>query len=595
MWWMILVPSALAQAEPVGVPDLNAQLFRPSLDARHTLWSDDVRGGREGWSSRVLLHYADEPLSYHYDGGGSVPVLRGVATGDVMVGWGNERVRFGVDVPVVLSAEGTAAQGEFGFGDAVAHGRLTFAAPGDEGWGSGLAVRYGAPTATTDNPLGSPGGDLEASFVFESASVGPLHLVGNLGAGSAFGVELEGYQAFQLRARGGLVCVLSERAGAALEVETRQSLADASAFSTSVDTREALLSGYLGAGATTVRAGLGTSLWSRGIGSSDLRAVVGVSWGSVPPPPDTDGDGLPDPVDACRTEPEDVDGILDDDGCPDATPKVLLDVVDRSGQPVDGRISVLQGERQVGARAAGQRWELEPGAYQVVVMTDAGVRVEHDLEVLPTDTLRVVELPLEVVGSVTLTIVGGNGQPVTEARVFVQRELVGQGSPWSGELLVGERSVVVKAPGFRPTRTKVTVIQDGATNKTITLKPARATFAGDRITLSDKVYFTLGAATLEPRSHSLLDEVADVLLDRPEVKELRIQGHTDTQGAASANLALSQARADAVRAYLIEAGVEPERLVAEGFGETQPLDRSNTDEAHDKNRRVEFMVGKQLR
>jgi len=229
------------------------------------------------------------------------------------------------------------------------------------------------------------------------------------------------------------------------------------------------------------------------------------------------------------------------------------------------------------------------------VVTDAGVRVEHDLEVLPTDTLRVVELPLEVVGSVTLAIVAGNGQPVTEARVFVEREMVGQGSPWSGELVVGERSVVVKAPGFRPTRSKVTVIQDGATNKTITLKPARATFAGDRITLADKVYFTLGAATLEPRSHSLLDEVADVLLDRPEVKELRIQGHTDTQGAASANLALSQARADAVRDYLIEAGVEPARLVAEGFGETQPLDRSNTDEAHDKNRRVEFMVGKQLR
>src|SRR5690242_5389329 len=105
-----------------------------------------------------------------------------------------------------------------------------------------------------------------------------------------------------------------------------------------------------------------------------------------------------------------------------------------------------------------------------------------------------------------------------------------------------------------------------------------------------KVYFEFDAATILPRSYPLLDQIAAVMEEHPEITHVRVEGHTDNIGTAEYNQNLSQARAEAVRAYLVEAGVEPNRLSASGFGYSRPIDSNDTEEGRAKNRRVEFLI-----
>ena len=71
---------------------------------------------------------------------------------------------------------------------------------------------------------------------------------------------------------------------------------------------------------------------------------------------------------------------------------------------------------------------------------------------------------------------------------------------------------------------------------------------------------------------------------------MRIEGHTDSRADDAFNIDLSQRRAGSVLKYLVEAGIAPDRLVSEGFGETRPVDTNETDAGRENNRRVEFVI-----
>jgi len=594
MWWFVAL--AFGQAEPVGVPDMNVQLFRPSLDARATVWADDARSGLDGLTPRVLVHYANRPLSFQYEGGGSTPVVDGVATADLMLGYGDGRVRAGVDVPIVLSAEGVAAAGEFGLGDVAADVRVTVVQPATaDAVAVAVNARYAAPTATTANPLGSPRGDWEAAGILDMPFGSlPLGLVANLGLGGHPGVELEGVSNTQARLRAGLMADLSEVSGVALEYGGREPLSSSDSRN-DFGQREVMLSAYASGPGVTLRGALGTGLPDRGVGTADMRALIGVQWTKQPPPPDTDGDGLPDPDDLCRTRPEDMDGVLDDDGCPDAPANVRIELVDAYGEPVTGGVAVYAGDTVVDQRQGGEVWALEPGEYRVVGEDADGDQVTRSLVVAPTDTERELRLPTAALGAVRINVVDTNGNPIEQARFFMRREKVGEGSTYSAQLEEGKVGMMVRAKGYRPARVVVDVIEGGVATKMLRLKPSIVQIDGGRFDLGDSVYFETGSATLAPRSYPLLDDVAGVLLDNPGLLTVRIEGHTDTQGRAADNLSLSQARAEAVRDYLVEAGVASERLEPVGFGEEQPVDRGNDEEAHERNRRVDFVITRQAR
>lgn len=111
---------------------------------------------------------------------------------------------------------------------------------------------------------------------------------------------------------------------------------------------------------------------------------------------------------------------------------------------------------------------------------------------------------------------------------------------------------------------------------------------GGKITLRG-INFESGKATILPESYPILDEAVKLLNDNPKVR-IEVQGHTDSVGSDSANLVLSQARAEAVRNYLIMKGIDPARIVAKGFGELMPVADNATKEGRAKNRRIEFLI-----
>lgn len=123
---------------------------------------------------------------------------------------------------------------------------------------------------------------------------------------------------------------------------------------------------------------------------------------------------------------------------------------------------------------------------------------------------------------------------------------------------------------------------------------------GDRFVFQSEVFFDAGQAVLKPEGKGELDKLATILLDLgnempPDLPWiLRVDGHTDNRPIKSAqfpsNWYLSSARAIAVVEYLISRGLPTDRVAATGFGEYQPLDVANNDEAYRRNRRIEFKI-----
>jgi len=111
----------------------------------------------------------------------------------------------------------------------------------------------------------------------------------------------------------------------------------------------------------------------------------------------------------------------------------------------------------------------------------------------------------------------------------------------------------------------------------------------DRIVIKQQVHFASAAYKVLPDSFPLLDQVALVLRDYPAMK-VSVEGHTDSVGPEAMNMKLSQARADAVKGYLVKKGVAEERLESIGFGPTKPIASNKTEQGRTQNRRTEFRI-----
>jgi len=105
----------------------------------------------------------------------------------------------------------------------------------------------------------------------------------------------------------------------------------------------------------------------------------------------------------------------------------------------------------------------------------------------------------------------------------------------------------------------------------------------------DNLEFETGKAIIRTSSYPSLNELADVLIKRPEFK-LLIAGHTDNVGNDASNMTLSKNRTLAVRDYLSKKGIDPSRFKTEWFGETRPIAPNTTPEGRQKNRRVEMNI-----
>lgn len=113
-------------------------------------------------------------------------------------------------------------------------------------------------------------------------------------------------------------------------------------------------------------------------------------------------------------------------------------------------------------------------------------------------------------------------------------------------------------------------------------------FSGKRITL-ENVYFETDKAKLRPESKPALAKLVQFLKGRPDTR-VEIAGHTDSRASRGYNQQLSQQRAEAVRAYCIERGIDPDRMVAKGYGESEPVATNETKAGRAQNRRTEVRI-----
>lgn len=145
-------------------------------------------------------------------------------------------------------------------------------------------------------------------------------------------------------------------------------------------------------------------------------------------------------------------------------------------------------------------------------------------------------------------------------------------------------------------REKVATDIATALNETYTVENALAVGADSQNvldeTLADRVVeFNIGAATLTVEGQKILDEIA-VAIESLGNPSIQIIGHTDSTGNRLANIGLSLARADSVKAYLTDKGIPQAQMTALGAGPDHPITTNDTAEGRAKNRRIEFRIVK---
>ncbi|MDF1561864.1 MAG: OmpA family protein [Deltaproteobacteria bacterium] len=129
-----------------------------------------------------------------------------------------------------------------------------------------------------------------------------------------------------------------------------------------------------------------------------------------------------------------------------------------------------------------------------------------------------------------------------------------------------------------------------ASHKGCVPEGALAIYQAGRIVLLGAIRFDSGRATLRADSNPVLNAVARILHDHPELKHVQVDGHTDSQGNDAFNLDLSRRRAQTIVRYLVEQKVSADRLSSRGFGEERPIADNTTAIGRAKNRRGVFNV-----
>ena len=259
------------------------------------------------------------------------------------------------------------------------------------------------------------------------------------------------------------------------------------------------------------------------------------------PDVDKDGDGIDDKDDQCINDPEDKDGFEDEDGCPD---------------PDNDKDGVLD---------AADKCPIEAEDKDKFQDDDGCPDLDNDEDGIPDAT---DQCPMKAEDKDGFKDEDGCPDPDNDEDGVLDAD---DKCPTEKEIING----VEDEDGCPDEgKTKVRITREG-------------------IEILEQVFFENGKAEIKSKSHSLLNQVALTLKSAPYVKKVEVQGHTDDRGRDEANMELSQKRAEAVRRYLIGQGVAANRLVAKGYGETQPIESNKSRRGRAANRRVAFVIQEQ--
>ncbi len=350
-----------------------------------------------------------------------------------------------------------------------------------------------------------------------------------------------------------------------------------------------------------------------GFGSPDLRLYAGFRYANERR--DTDGDGIFDDEDQCKEEPEDKDGFNDTDGCPDPDNDGdgILDGADKC--PNDAE-DLDQFEDEDGCpdtdndkdtvKDVNDKCPMIPGPVETAGCPDQDMDGVLDAD----DACPTIPGPPETKGCPDR-----DGDTVLDPDDKCPDEpgpVEKQGCPDHDQ----DKDTVLDEVDRCPTVPGVVEFQgcpdrdhDGVPDDTDKCPDEPETLNGvddedgcpdkgkvlvvvtsEKVEIKDTIYFDTGKATIKPVSFKLLDVVAQTLKGHPELTNVSVEGHTDSDGKAESNLDLSQRRAESVRDYLAGKGVTASRLVAKGWGEERPIAPNSTKKGKSQNRRVEFLV-----
>jgi OOP family OmpA-OmpF porin len=140
---------------------------------------------------------------------------------------------------------------------------------------------------------------------------------------------------------------------------------------------------------------------------------------------------------------------------------------------------------------------------------------------------------------------------------------------------------------------KTTLAIVGTAPPAVAVAPPRVEVRDNKIEIREKIQFDYDKATIKEASFGLLREIADVITKNPHIKRIQIEGHASSEGSASHNKTLSDARARAVMAWLTTNGIAAGRLSAIGYGVERPIADNATETGRETNRRVEFEIVEQ--
>jgi OmpA-OmpF porin, OOP family len=352
-----------------------------------------------------------------------------------------------------------------------------------------------------------------------------------------------------------------------------------------------------------INAGFGTFI-VKGYGAPVYRGLFGVEWAPGVGKPDRDGDGIPDDEDACPDVPgvrtddpktngcpprpdRDGDGIFDDeDACPDVKgiktddPKTNGCPPDRDGDGVlddDDACPDVNGVRTSDPKTNGcpppppdRDGDGIPDSEDACPDV-AGVRTDDPkTNGCPSDRdkdgIIDVEDACPDVPGVRTNDPKTNGCPPDPDR--------------DKDGIPNEIDACPDDPGPK-------------SNDPKTSGCPRVYIKNARIEILDQPKFDFNKANIRPESDSLLTEVAKVMNDHPEVKHVRVEGHTDSTGTSEYNKKLSAQRAESVVNWLASHGVSRDRLTSVGMGKESPMVPNDTDANRALNRRVEFHIENQ--
>ncbi|MBK8255381.1 MAG: OmpA family protein [Polyangiaceae bacterium] len=325
--------------------------------------------------------------------------------------------------------------------------------------------------------------------------------------------------------------------------------------------------------------GLGMIAWSptgdskstSGSGSTTPgggRTPSGQNTTSAGGPLDSDGDGLNDDVDACPKEPGGLSGDPSKDGCP-------VSDKDKDGvEDVEDACPSLAGVRRPEATKNGCPDDTDnDGVYDVV---DACPSLKGSPNADPkkngcaadtdNDGIADAEDACPSLAGAKSGVAKFNGCP---------EDPDGDGIKGADDACPMDKGVASKDKD-----------QNGCPDSIRVTETA--------ILLRKPIEFvTYGKArteTIDPLSDAVLRQVKDAIDAHPEILKIEVQGHTDDSGSEDFNKALSQQRADAVRTWLVNAGVSADKLVAKGYGYEKPLGDNRIRTGRQKNRRVELVI-----